>query len=938
MPPSSLSGTARAEHTARAGIRLDPVLVAVACAMLGATLAVAPAPGLTAFGAGLLALGRRLGARLLVAAVLAAGLGWARASAELAAHARASEAARAFLQGPARCAGSGHVTSSPVRRGPNLRVDAELTALDCDGRTSTRQWPVRLYVPASSAPPLERGNRISVVADLAPTSDFHNLGLADPRPAAARRGAVLSGGAVLVELERRAVSGRALIDRARAHVRERISATFAPSVSGLARALVLGESDLDPEDERAFQRSGLSHLLAVSGTHLVLAVLALVRGLEALARRAESLSVRSDVRRPAAVVGLCLAPLYADFAGGSGSAWRAAWMLCAVLGVRALGRHAFPSRVLALSLAGGWLGDGHALFDPSFTLSVGATTGLLVFGQSREEHQLASLTEPRPPELARLARSVSRAALTTLAATAPCVPLLLSISPGLSLASIGANLLAAPLGEAVALPLCLCHALCWPFPALEHGVALVATGALALIRGIAWASASVDWLYVEVPPPNAWHLAVLAAAVPLTAFPHARPWLDPAPPSPPLPPPPLPPAPLPAQPSRLEPASLGRQTLSLRHPGDALPAAASWSRTWVSAVAADPPPARPHGAPVHGIPSQRPGGTGPGARTRAARASCAAALLCVLALVLVEAATRWQHSATRQRALQLLRVTALDVGQGDATLVDLPDGRLMLIDGGGNVGVPVDPGERVIVPLLRARRRSRVDILVLTHPHPDHLGGLLAVARELSIGELWYGGAPAPAGSNYERLLALLRGRSVPLRGAAELCAAGALPLARVASDTLEVLHPCPLDPAHSLNDNSLVLRITHGQHAALFMGDAEHWAEQRLLATHPAELAADLLKVGHHGSRTSSSPTLLASIHPRLATLSSGTRNRFGHPHPETLHHLREAGALPLRLDQLGSVQWQTDGNEQRLTAWAASALLTQTHRASSASGIAPG
>jgi ComEC/Rec2-related protein len=1368
---SPQSSRAPATRAAPDGVRLDPVLVPVVCAVLGAALAVAPAAGLAAFGVGALALARRLGARLLLLSLLGAGLGWARASAALAEHASSWEAARHFLPSPARCAGQGQISSSPVRRGPNLRFDAVLTALDCEGQTSPRPWPVRLYVPASAAPPLERGSRVSVVADLAPTSDFRNVGLPDPRPGAARRGAVLSGSAVLVELEHRSASGRALIDRARAHVRTRILATFAPSVSGLARALVLGESDLDAEDERAFQRSGLSHLLAVSGTHLVLAVLALVRGFEAVAKRAECLSARCDVRRPAALLGLCLAPLYADFAGGSGSAWRAAYMLCAVLGVRAIGRHAFPSRVLALSLAGGWLGDGLVVFDPSFMLSVGATTGLLVFGHRQAELPRASdLTEPRRPDPARLVAALARAALTTLAATIPCVPLLLSISPGLSLASVAANLLAAPLGEIVALPLCLAHALCWPFPSLERGVALVASGALVLIRAIAGAAASVEWLYIEIPPPNAWHLAALAATVPLALAPHARPWLG-APPAiahaPRLPkasawgrwapgtaqargaaspptaapraaarPATLRPAPVceagtdserkrrlasklreasvfafgsarprtfsgapgggepslrgarvpsgdagdwapptpgaerqgratlrlprpyvsafhsaglrapssamsdsastlrepvvvdgrgtsslsrahvaafgsagsiapsaaavdirpPILESRLPPGApgeapplretasaerQGRQTLRLPHPhmsafssaglrapssatSDAAPPppemavepygreTSSLSRPHVaafgsagplapSAAAVDirppilesrlppgapgeaPPlreiasaerqgrqtlrPPQPHGsafssaglrapssatsdaasplrepvavdgretsslsrahvaafgsagplapsgaagetAPAHraapcgaeaeGVrngrlrrsppgpyvsasssaglpapsgaiaygwvgPSATPGAIGEAApshrasadgerhcrqtlslsgahlstsgsagpsgpsgamgnaawaagseaaldatwsrtwisagqatavasplpRNRAMQLSFAAVLFGALALLLVEAATRWQNSAARQRSEHLLRVTALDVGQGDATLVDLPDGRLMLIDGGGNVGVPVDPGERVILPVLRARRRDRLDILVLTHPHPDHLGGLLSVARELPIGELWYGGAPAPDGSDYQRLLDLLARHHVPRRNAAELCT----PLPRTGAPSgsipsVQILHPCPLDPAHSLNDNSLVLRITHGEHAALLMGDAELWAEQRLLATHPTSLSADLLKVAHHGSRTSSSPAFLRAVHPGLATISSGIRNRFGHPHPETLTHLQNAGALPLRLDQLGSITWQTDGNTQHLQTWLTGNLPIESPR----------
>jgi competence protein ComEC len=313
--------------------------------------------------------------------------------------------------------------------------------------------------------------------------------------------------------------------------------------------------------------------------------------------------------------------------------------------------------------------------------------------------------------------------------------------------------------------------------------------------------------------------------------------------------------------------------------------------------------------------------------------ACAAAA-CVALLLITEAATRWQHSAAYGRQSNRLRVTALDVGQGDATLVDLPDGRLMLIDGGGFVGVPLDPGERVILPTLRARRRDRIDILVLTHPHPDHYGGLASVVSGADIGEFWYGGpdrelAPnssssrsrignASSGggsranpSQYARLLEQLTQRGIPMRSASELCA-----VAPPGDPAIQLLHPCPaVAPDQPPNDNSLVLRIQHGAHAALFVGDAEHWAEERLLATHPNDLRADFLKVGHHGSRTSSSPDFLQRIQPRYASISSGTRNRFGHPHPETLTHLQKAGALPLRLDRLGAARWVTNGSTQTVT-----------------------
>jgi len=860
------------------GIRIDPVLVVVASLAFGAAGAVAPAATAVAAIIALAALGRRLERRALLFAVLALCAGSARASWQLSEHARRFELARQLLPAPNRCAARGRVTSSPTWLDGTLRVDAELTALDCEGRFDQQVWPARLHLPGqrtarpalrdpshvprddhppiagSASPlsgsdprragaddhPLARGDEFSVVADLAPVSEFRNLLLPDPRPSAARRGALLSGGALSFELEARASGVRAWIDRARGHVRDRILATFSARVSGMARALVLGENDLDPDDDRAFQRSGLSHLLAVSGTHLILAVLALLRGVEAIARRAAWLSSRLDVRRPVALLGCCLGPLYADFAGGSGSAWRAAWMLCAVLGVRAAGRHVFPSRVLAASLAVGWLCDGLVVFDPSFSLSVAATSGLLAFGQRHESQliQTSALTEPRRPDLGRLATAVSHAALTTLAATLPCVPILLSISPGLSLASVAANLLAAPLGEAVALPLCLAHALCAPLPPLERGLALVASGALGLIRAVAHGGASVEWLYFRIPPPSEWHQAAVVAGVSACLAAGGRAWLGPS---------------------------------ERRAPGAC---------------------------------------NGPGAASATARAAMAT----LLALVAIEGATRWRHSAARARQAHRLRVTALDVGQGDATLVDLPDGRLMLIDGGGFVGIPIDPGERVILPTLRARRRDRVDILVLTHPHPDHYGGLASVVREVDIGEFWYGGADEDAGSSHAELVALLRQQGVPMRTAAELCQNDGHVGAGI-----RLLHPCPTpSPAPSANDASLVLRVSHGEHSALFLGDAEHWAEQRLIATRADALDADFLKVGHHGSRTSSSAAFLARVTPSVASISAGIRNRFGHPHREALSALAAAGAHILRLDQTGAASWESDGAKASVATFA--------------------
>jgi len=248
-----------------------------------------------------------------------------------------------------------------------------------------------------------------------------------------------------------------------------------------------------------------------------------------------------------------------------------------------------------------------------------------------------------------------------------------------------------------------------------------------------------------------------------------------------------------------------------------------------------------------------------------------------------------------------LRVTFLDVGQGDAAIVDLPDGRAMVIDGGGQVGASSDIGARVLAPALRARRRHAVAVAALSHPHPDHFLGLPGGLARVRVGEVWDTGQGAREGLGGAYAAFLAR---APIVLPATTCGARTLGGARV-----EVLAPCP-GPRddRGANDNSLVIRIGLGSRSILFTGDAERDAERELLAA-PERLAADVLKVGHHGSRTSSSPDLLAAVRPSVAVVSTGARNRFGHPHPATLAALAARGVRVLRTDVVGSVVVETDG-----------------------------
>jgi competence protein ComEC len=263
-----------------------------------------------------------------------------------------------------------------------------------------------------------------------------------------------------------------------------------------------------------------------------------------------------------------------------------------------------------------------------------------------------------------------------------------------------------------------------------------------------------------------------------------------------------------------------------------------------------------------------------------------------------------------------LKITFIDVGQGDSILVEFPAGKRMLVDGGGFYDDRFDVGKNVVAPVLWRKKIVTLHYLVLTHPHPDHLNGLKFIASSFKVDEFWeygqeYSSVP------YLDLMDILEKR--PIR---RVTVHDASPPRWVNGVKVEVLNPPrPVmihgrNPWARTNNRSLVLKITYENHRFLLTGDIEGEAEAQLVQS-GKDLRSDVLKVPHHGSQTSSTRRFVEAVKPLHALFTVGFRNVFNLPSPKVLNRYESSGSLISRTDRDGAVMFETDGENLRVTAF---------------------
>lgn len=657
---------------------------------------------------------------------------------------------------------------------------------------------------AKAARPLALGDRVSWVGALKPLDPGLDRDRASLLDGVAARGTVEVG---LLGVRRGGgAAGRLLAWRHRVLARW-LDGGRPNAARALVAAMVLGyRPAVDEVTIGAFRRSGLAHLLAVSGTHagVVAAMLGLVAAVLGGGVRA---------RRSAAVMGLVG---YSVVTGMQPSVLRVTLALGLAYVAWLAGRRTAPLALIGLAaaaLAAVWPG---MVFSAGYRLSFAAAAGLVVWGR---------------PLADRLRRRIPPRAADALAATTAAQ---LAVTPLLAadFAQISA---VAPLANLAALPLV--------GPLLGSGlVAALAEGAggptRALLAPVALRAADMCAEYVSAVA--GWWAAWPGAAVPAWGLPLLV-W----------------------------PLYYAATDVLIHGPCGV---------------------SRPDTSPEGDRRIRGRVATGGGARV----AIAAAAFLAMAAW------SAWPFGAAGS-ARPGLEMRVLDVGQGDAILLRTAGGATVLVDGG--------PSGSLLKRRLAEARVGVLDLVVVTHAHTDHYVGVASAVCDLSVRELWRspGDGDEPG---YARLLAAARRRSVRLRAPPAGTTARIDPWLR-----LEVLWPPDggASTGLSVNDQSLVLMATSGSRRILLSGDITERA-QTLLATEGERLRCDVYKVAHHGSAGSLDPTFLDLLGARVAVVSVGTKNRYGHPSPSALAELGGRGMRVLRTDRLGTIIVFGDGRRLRL------------------------
>jgi competence protein ComEC len=774
------------------------------------------------------------------------------------------------LQTPLRWHGT--LRDEPSRLPWGSGYDIELRAVDYQGATVPIVGGLRLSftphsaIDATRIPQLHVGDEIDVITEAKRPPFFRDEGVFDRRAYLATQNIDLIATLRSPKLlQKTSISSAPTIanhiGQFRSHLRDEIDTLFAgnPQSAATLRAMLLGDRTFVERDESiAFQKTGVFHILVVAGLH-VAALAAILFWASRKLRFTPALTIAFVLMILAAYVAVVevRAPVL-----------RATFMACAVVLGGAFYRRLDLLNSAALAALAILIARPLAIHDSSFQLSfiaIGCIGGLAIpwlaatiqpYARALRGWRDVTRDAGHEPHAAQFRLDV-RATLRWIA----------SHSPSRAAATIQ-NSLAATLAvtfrafELLALTLVLQLGMLPLMAANFHRVAL--SGPAVNLAAVPVTGIIVPWGFLTLTAGLIWPLFGKLLAAPLS----------------------------------LLLAILLRVVdwfAALPHWSYRIPTPPLWLTILFFALAiAIAIMARMHDA-THPSPRQR----------RTIRALSAA--LVAAALLVATFPFRPTHAAGQ------LESTILDVAQGDSIFLVSPHGKSMLIDGGGAFrGFPgreehtgTDPGEEAVSPYLWSRGFKTIDIVAVTHAHQDHLGGLTAILENFKVNELWIGREVDSRALSQLETLAKSRGTQIKHEIRGETFTWDGVEGQFLWPEIAET----EIAPSAKNND-SLVVHLKFGDRTLLFPGDAEKAVERTLLSENDeSNLHADILKIGHHGSKNSTTPDFLSAVNPQIAIISSGEGNPYGHPSPEVLDRLESAGVRTLRTDTNGAIHILTDG-----------------------------